>query len=80
MKNRHLQLIVVSREPGSGRDLSTLARIKLIVGALLFAAMTVGFFIFALIVGSLIAFALLTVFLLLVLGIVLRTATQRARQ
>jgi hypothetical protein len=80
MKDRHLQLIVVSPQPGSGPDLSTLARVKLIFGALLFAAVAVGVFIFALIVGSLIAFALLTVFLLLALGIVFKAVAQRVRQ
>jgi len=79
MKNRRLQLIVVSPEPGSTRDLSTLARIRLILGALLFAAVAVGVFIFALIVGWLIAFALLTIFLLLSLGIVFTTVAQRVR-
>ena len=80
MRNRHLQLIVVSHEPGSARALSALGRIKLILGTLLFAAVAVGFFMFALIVGSLIAVVLLTVFLVLALGIVFKTVIQRVRQ
>jgi hypothetical protein len=79
MNNRDLRLIVVARQDGSTRELSTLARIKLLLGALCLAALTAGIFLFTLIVGSLIALALLTVFLLLILCLIVKTVAWRAR-
>ncbi len=78
-----IQIVVshkpTSREPGGAPGRTPLARLKLLLGGLLLAAVAIGILIAALILGSIFAAALWVALVVVVVGVILKAALRRAR-